>query len=79
MKAIFNISTILTPETAAKASKKGYRSSGLNDYRIEAVDFDNELHTLDIEAVSYTQAAAKAERQAREDGFEVNYMNIYKV
>ena len=58
MTASYNISFLGSPEQAeSRVSKKGYRSSNYNNYMVEVVDFENEIHTFEVEAVSASEAS----------------------
>ena len=80
MTASFNTSFFSTPATAASGvSKKGFRSTAYNNYVVDVVDFDNEIHTFEVEARTDNEASEQAERIAFEMGIQVSYINIYKV
>ena len=80
MTASFNTSFFSTPDTAASGvSKKGFRSTAYNNYVVDVVDFDNEIHTFEVEASTADEASEQAERIAFEMGIQVSYINIYKV
>lgn len=60
MTASYNTSFFSTPATAASGvSKKGFRSTAYNNYVVDVVDFDNEIHTFNVEAESASEAQAE--------------------
>ena len=76
MTASFNTSFFSTPATAASGvSKKGFRSTAYNNYVVDVVDFDNEIHTF--EAVSASEASEQAAQMAMSQGTQVSYCNVY--
>ena len=76
MTASFNTSFFSTPATAASGvSKKGFRSTAYNNYVVDVVDFDNEIHTF--EAVSASEASEQAADMAMSIGVQVSYCNVY--
>ena len=78
MTASYNISFLGSPEQAeSRVSKKGYRSSNYNNYMVEVVDFDNEIHTFEVEAVSASEASEQAADMAMSVGVQVSYCNVY--
>ena len=78
MTASYNISFLGSPEQAeSRVSKKGYRSSNYNNYMGEVVDFDNEIHTFEVEAVSASEASEQAADMAMSVGVQVSYCNVY--
>ena len=78
MTASFNTSFFSTPATAASGvSKKGFRSTAYNNYVVDVVDFDNEIHTFNVEAESADEASEQAESQAMAQGVQVSYCNVY--
>lgn len=79
MTASYNISFLGSPEQAeSRASKKGYRSSKYNNYKVEVVDFDNESHTFEVDARSEAEASEQAADMAEADGLQVSYCNVYR-
>ena len=48
-----------------------------NNYMVEVVDFDNESHTIEVDARSEADAAELAQEQAAADGLQVSYCNVY--
>ncbi|MBR5087717.1 MAG: hypothetical protein IKX31_12015 [Muribaculaceae bacterium] len=79
MATSVNISFFVSAEPAASAaSKKDYRSTAYNNYSADLVDLDNEVYTLEVEALTESEASDKAERIAFEMGIQVSYINIYK-
>ena len=80
MTSSVNISFSFSPVMAAdKANKKDYRSSASNNYSADLVDLDNEVITIEIEAINEESASEKAESIAFEMGIQVSYINIYKI
>ena len=78
MTASYNISFLGSPEQAeSRVSKKGYRSSNYNNYMVEVVDFENEIHTFEVEAVSASEASEQAADMAMSVGVQVSYCNVY--
>ena len=78
MTASFNTSFFSTPATAASGvSKKGFRSTAYNNYVVDVVDFDNDIHTFNVEAESASEASEQAESQAMAQGVQVSYCNVY--
>ena len=78
MTASFNKSFFSTPATAASGvSKKGFRSTAYNNYVVDVVDFDNEIHTFEVEAVSASEASEQAADMAMSVGVQVSYCNVY--
>lgn len=78
MTASFNTSFFSTPATAASGvSKKGFRSTAYNNYVVDVIDFDNEIHTFEVEASTADEASEQAESQAMAQGVQVNYCNVY--
>ena len=74
----FNTSFFSTPATAASGvGKKGFRSTAYNNYVVDVVDFDNEIHTFNVEAESASEASEQAESQAMAQGVQVSYCNVY--
>ena len=79
MTASCNISFLGSPEVATGngKGKKGYRSSNYNNYMVEVVDFDNELHTFEVDARSEQEASEQAADMAMAAGVQVSYCNVY--
>ena len=78
MTASYNISFLGSPEQAeSQKSKKGYRSSRYNNYMVEVVDFDNEVHTFQVEASTADEASEQAAQMAMSQGTQVSYCNVY--
>ena len=78
MTASFNTSFSSTPDTAASGvSKKGYRSTAYNNYVVDVIDFENEIHTFEVEAVSASEASEQAADMAMSVGVQVSYCNVY--
>ena len=80
MTASFNTSFFSTPDTAASGvSKKGFRSTAYNNYVVDVIDFENEIHTFEVEAVSASEASEQAESLALSQGVQVSYCNVYRI
>ena len=80
MTASFNTSFFSTPDTAASGvSKKGFRSTAYNNYVVDVVDFDNEIHTFEVEASTADEASEQAEEIAMSVGVQVSYCNVYRI
>ena len=80
MTASFNTSFFSTPATAASGvSKKGFRSTAYNNYVVDVVDFDNEIHTFEVEASTADEASEQAEEIAMSVGVQVSYCNVYRI
>ena len=78
MTASFNTSFFSTPATAASGvGKKGFRSTAYNNYVVDVVDFDNEIHTFEVEASTADEASEQAAELAMSQGTQVSYCNVY--
>ena len=78
MTASFNTSFFSTPDTAASGvSKNGFRSTAYNNYVVDVIDFDNEIHTFEVEASTASEASEQAEELAMSQGVQVSYCNVY--
>ena len=78
MTASFNTSFFSTPATAASGvCKKGFRSTASNNYVVDVIDFENEIHTFEVEAVSASEASELAADMAMSVGVQVSYCNVY--
>ncbi|MBQ5549031.1 MAG: hypothetical protein IJ925_02475 [Muribaculaceae bacterium] len=78
MTASFNTSFFSTPATAASGvSKKGFRSTAYNNYVVDVIDFDNEIHTFEVEASTADEASEQAAELAMSQGTQVSYCNVY--
>ena len=78
MTASFNTSFFSTPATAASGvSKKGFRSTAYNNYVVDVVDFENEIHTFEVEARTADEASEQAAELAMSQGTQVSYCNVY--
>jgi len=78
MTASFNTSFFSTPATAASGvSKKGFRSTAYNNYVVDVIDFDNEIHTFEVEASTADEASEQAAELAMSVGVQVSYCNVY--
>ncbi|MBR5638207.1 MAG: hypothetical protein IKW83_00445 [Muribaculaceae bacterium] len=79
MSSSINISFNFSPVMEAdKVNKKDYRSSASNNYSADVIDLENEVTTIEIEAINEASASEKAESIAFEMGIQVSYINIYK-
>jgi hypothetical protein len=80
MRTSVNISFFVSAEPAAStASKKDYRSTAYNNYVVDVIDFENEIHTFEVEAVSASEASEQAADMAMSVGVQVSYCNVYSV
>ena len=80
MTASFNTSFFSSPATAASGvSKKGFRSTAYNNYVVDVIDFDNEIHTFEVEASTADEASEQAEELAMSAGVQVSYCNVYRI
>ena len=78
MTASFNTSFFSTSATAASGvSKKGFRSTAYNNYVVDVIDFDNEIHTFEVEASTADEASEQAAELAMSQGTQVSYCNVY--
>ena len=78
MTASFNTSFFSTPDTAASGvSKKGFRSTAYNNYVVDVIDFDNEIHTFEVEASTADEASEQAAELAMSQGTQVSYCNVH--
>ena len=78
MIASFNTSFFSTPDTAASGvSKKGFRSTAYNNYVVDVVNFENEIHTFEVEASTASEASEQAAELAMSQGTQVSYCNVY--
>ena len=78
MTASFNTSFFSTPDTAASGvSKKGFRSTAYNNYVVDVIDFENEIHTFEVEASTADEASEQAAELAMSQGTQVSYCNVY--
>ena len=78
MTASFNTSFFSSPATAASGvSKKGFRSTAYNNYVVDVIDFDNEIHTFEVEASTADEASEQAAELAMSVGVQVSYCNVY--
>lgn len=82
MTASLNISVLNShiPSAAQNGNRKGFRSSNRNMYKVEVVDFDNEVYTFEVEADSpeAAQELGEAWAAATSDGL-ASYVNVYKI
>lgn len=75
----FNISFLQATATASsRVNEKGYRSGKYNSFTIDVVDFDNDVHTFEVEAMNANEAGEMAEAMAFEAGILVSYLNVYE-
>ena len=79
MTASFNTSFLSSSANAAsRVGKKGYRSSKSNNsYIVDVFDFDNEIHTFEVEASTASEASEQAADMAMSVGVQVSYCNVY--
>ena len=78
MRTSVNISFFVSAEPAAStASKKDYRSTAYNNYVVDVIDFDNEIHTFEVEASTADEASEQAAELAMSVGVQVSYCNVY--
>ena len=78
MTASFNTSFFSTSDTAASGvGKKGFRSTAYNNYVVDVIDFENEIHTFEVEAASASEACEQAADMAMSVGVQVSYCNVY--
>ena len=76
----FNTSFVSSPAFAAsRAGKKVASSFKSNNYLVEVVDFDNEVSTYEVEAMSASEASEQAEEIAMSAGVQVSYCNVYRI
>ena len=74
----FNTSFFSSSASAANnAGKKASRSTALNNYVVDIVDFDNDYHTYEVEAHTAEEASEIAEARAMSAGVQVSYCNVY--
>ncbi len=74
----FNTSFLSSAASAAnRVGKKVASSSKSNNYLVEVVDFDNEVSTYEVEAVSASEASEQAADMAMSVGVQVSYCNVY--
>ena len=80
MTASYNTSFFNTSAAAeSRVCKKAYRSTALNNFTVDVVDFDNEVFTFDVEASTASEASEQAEEIALSAGVQVSYCNVYHV
>ena len=80
MTAPYNTSYFFTSAAAeSRVCKKAYRSTALNNFTVDVVDFDNEVSTYEIEAASASEASEQAEEIALSAGVQVSYCNVYRI
>ena len=78
MTASYNTSFFNTSaEAESRVCKKAYRSTALNNFSVDVVDFENEVHTFEVEAESEEQASEQAAQMAMAQGVQVSYCNVY--
>ena len=76
----FNTSFVSSPAfVASRADKKVASSSKSNNYFVEVVDFDNEVSTYEVEAMSASEASEQAADMAMSAGVQVSYCNVYRI
>ena len=78
MTAPYNTSYFFTSAAAeSRVCKKAYRSTALNNFTVDVVDFDNEIHTFQVEANTADEASEQAAQMAMSQGTQVSYCNVY--
>ena len=78
MTAPYNTSYFFTSAAAeSRVCKKAYRSTALNNFTVDVVDFDNEVHTFQVEASTADEASEQAAQMAMSQGTQVSYCNVY--
>ena len=77
----FNTSFFSSPASAASRADKKVASSSKsnNSYIVDVYDFDNEVNTYEVEAMSASEASEQAEEIALSAGVQVSYCNVYHV
>ena len=74
----FNTSFLSSSAFAAsRVCKEVSNSSKSNNYLVEVVDFDYEVSTYEVEAVSASEASEQAESLAMSQGVQVSYCNVF--
>ena len=75
------INTSFLSSSAFAASRVGKMvsssSKSNNSYIVDVFDFDNEIHTFEVEARTADEASEQAESQAMAQGVQVSYCNVY--
>ena len=78
MTAPYNTSYFFTSAAAeSRVCKKAYCSTALNNFTVDVVDFDNEIHTFQVEANTADEASEQAAQMAMSQGTQVSYCNVY--
>ena len=78
MTASYNTSFFTTSAAAeSRVCKKAYRSTALNNFTVDVIDFDNEIHTFQVEASTASEASEAAADMAMSQGVQVSYCNVY--
>ena len=78
MTAPYNTSYFFTSAAAESGvCKKAYHSTALNNFTVDVVDFDNEIHTFQVEASTADEASEQAAQMAMTQGTQVSYCNVY--
>ena len=76
----FNTSILSSSAFAAsRVCKEVSSSSKSNNYLVQVVDFDNEVSTYEVEAVSASEASEQAADMAMAAGVQVSYCNVYRI
>ena len=74
----FNTSILSSSAFAAsRVCKEVSSSSKSNNYLVQVVDFDNEVSTYEVEAVSASEASEQAADMAMSAGVQVSSCNVY--
>ena len=78
MTAPYNTSYFFTSAAAeSRVCKKAYRSTALNNFTVDGVDFENEVPTFQVEASTADEASEQAAQMAMSQGTQVSYCNVY--
>ena len=77
----FNTSFLSSSAFAASRVCKEVSSSSKsnNSYIVDVFDFDNEIHTFEVEARTADEASEQAESLALSQGVQVSYCNVYRI
>ena len=76
MTAPHNTSFFFTSAAAeSRVCKEAYRSTACNNYVVDVADFENEIHTFEVEAESESEASEQATDIAMSVGVQVSYCN----
>ena len=76
----FNTSFLSSSAFAAsRVCKEVSSSSKSNNYLVQVVDFDNEVSTYEVEAVSASEASEQAADMTMSAEVQVSYCNMYRI